>query len=71
MHDNGLQALELELDATAPAEVAALLDAHLADLAGAIRAARHRQTAELAAAGDAALQLIPRVLRRPILKMFG
>jgi hypothetical protein len=48
-----------------------LRDEDLADLATAISDARHRQSAELAAAGDAALSHIPRLLRVPLRKVIG
>jgi hypothetical protein len=51
--------------------VGALDDASLTRLSEAVRAARQRQAAELAAAGDKALALVPRLLRGPVRKMFG
>jgi hypothetical protein len=40
------------------------------DLAAAIRDAKRRQAAALAAAGEQALGLIPRILRGPIRRLF-
>lgn len=69
MAADALADLQQELGTTPPPGVAALAPEHLDDLAGAIRAARHRQAAELAAAGDQALKLVPRVLRGPIRRL--
>lgn len=67
----GSRTLKDELGGDPPAGIAALPDAQQAALAEAIRAAHRRQAAELAAAGDKALGLIPRVFRIPIKRMFG
>lgn len=67
----GAGALRRELGGDPPPGIAALSDAQLGELAGAIHAAQRRQAAELQAAGDKALGLIPRVLRIPIKRMFG
>jgi hypothetical protein len=67
----GIEALEAQLRAPAPAGIRGLDDAHLLDLAEAIGEARRRQAAELAAAGDEALSHIPRLLRVPVRKAFG
>jgi hypothetical protein len=67
--EEGLRALEKELRGRAPASVASLDDQALRDLGEAIRAARHAQAAELAAAGDRALAFIPRLLRGPIMRV--
>ncbi len=63
---SGLRALEAELRATAPQAIAQLSEAHLHDLAQAVRDARRRQAAELAAAGEKALGHVPRLLRAPV-----
>lgn len=68
---SALQALEHQLGGSVPPAVAALEDAELTTLAGAVGAARRRQAAELAAAGDKALGLVPRLLRGPVKRMFG
>jgi hypothetical protein len=67
--DNGLTALEAELRAPVPESCRRLSDEQLQDLTAAIRDARHRQTAALAAAGDRALGQLPRILRGPIRKV--
>lgn len=66
-----MRALEGELRAKPPAGLSRLEPAALRDLAQAITDARHRQAAELAAAGDQALRHIPRLLRGPIRRMFS
>ena len=68
---NGRRGLERELGGPPPPGVAALDDSQLEILAEAIRRVRHRQAAELEAAGDKALALIPRVLRGPVRRMAG
>ena len=69
MADEGLKALEAELRATIPDGVRAIGDERLKDLAGAVTAARHRQTAALAAAGNQALGHVPKLLRGPVRKI--
>ncbi len=69
--ENGLRALEAQLAGSVPPGVAQLDDRELRHLADSVRAARHRQAAELAAAGDQALRYIPRLLRGPIRKIVG
>jgi hypothetical protein len=71
MSNVGLKALERQLGAAAPAGLARLSSAQLEDLAGAVAEARHRQAAELQAAGDQALRHIPRLLRIAIRKVLG
>ena len=71
MSQDGLNELAAELRAAPPAGLAALDDEQLRDLAAAVREARHRQAAELAAAGNQALSHIPRVLRIPIRRVLG
>jgi hypothetical protein len=63
-------AIERELAASPPAGVRRLTAEQRDDLAQAIRDAKHRQAAALAAAGEQALGLIPRILRGPIRRMF-
>jgi hypothetical protein len=67
----GLEAVEHQLQAPAPAGLRNLAEADLLAFAAAVRAARNRQAAELAAAGDKAFALVPRILRGPIRRMFG
>jgi hypothetical protein len=71
LSDEGLKALERELRAPAPAGVRRLGDAELLDLATAITDERHRQTAALAAAGEAAFGQLPRLIRIPLRKVLG
>jgi hypothetical protein len=68
---NGLAALEAELGSAPPAGFARLSEEELSDLAAAVRDARRRQAAEVAAAGDRALSFVPRFLRGPIRKIVG
>jgi hypothetical protein len=51
--------------------VTRLGDAALTDLAHAIRDARHREGEALAAAGERALERVPRLLRGAIRKVVG
>jgi hypothetical protein len=60
-----------ELGAQAPPEVACLPPHNLEHLAGLIARARHRQAAEIAAAGERGLSLVPRLLRGPLRKALG
>jgi hypothetical protein len=71
MSQDGLKALASELRDNPPASLGALTDEQLNDLTSAIRDARHRQAAELAAAADRAASHIPRLLRGPIRKVLG
>lgn len=71
MKATGPNVLETELGGGAPAGLSALTPDQRDDLAAAIRAAKRRQTKALAEAGEAALNLIPRLLRGPVRKMFG
>lgn len=66
MAGKGLRALEAELRASAPGAIKQLSDDQLQDLAAAVREARHRQAAELTAAGEKALGHVPRLLRAPV-----
>jgi hypothetical protein len=63
--------LRRQLGADAPPGVGALAEADQRDLALAIRDARHRQNEALAAAGERALDKVPRLLRGPIRKVVG
>jgi len=60
-----------ELGASPPAAVAALSEAELEDLAGAVRDARRRQAAALARAGDEALGRLPRIVRGLVRRVIG
>jgi hypothetical protein len=71
MSTDRLKALDEQLGAPAPRALADLTDAQVRDLADSIRAARHRQAAELAAAGEQALRHIPKLLRGPVRKVVG
>jgi hypothetical protein len=64
-------AIERELAASPPAALGRLSPEQRDDLAAAIRDAKRRQAAALAAAGDQALGLIPRLLRGPIRRLFS
>jgi hypothetical protein len=70
MANDGLRVLEKELSGSVPSAIRSLEGEAVKDLAGAIREAKRRQTQELAAAGEQALDHIPRLLRAPIRKMF-
>ena len=69
MADAGLKALEAELRGKAPAGLCRLSDEELRDLAEAIRSARRRQAADLAAALEESLSHIPKLLRGPVRKV--
>jgi hypothetical protein len=69
--DDGLRALEAQLGGRAPAGIRRLDEERLRDLADALADARHRQAAELAAAGERAFGHIPRLLRGPVRKVLG
>ncbi len=69
MSNAGVRSLEQLLGTSLPNGVRELSDAALRDLADGVSAARHRQAAELAAAGDQALRLVPRMLRGPVRKV--
>jgi hypothetical protein len=71
VEQDGLMELEAQLGAPAPPGVAELPAAQLRHLAGSIHAARRRDTAELATAGDQAFAYVPRLLRGPIRKLLG
>lgn len=71
MANDRLTALAKELRAKPPAGLASLSTEELDDLTAAVRAARHEQAAELAAAGEKALGHIPRLIRGPIRKVMG
>lgn len=66
-----LGTLRSQLRVNPPKGFSALSEDELADLADALRDARHRQAAELQAAGDKAFGHIPRLLRGPIRKVMG
>lgn len=69
MSQDGLKALAKELRDTPPDSLGELSDEQLQDLTAAVRDARHRQAAELSAAGDRAASHIPRLLRGPVRKV--
>jgi hypothetical protein len=71
MSTDRLKSLDEQLGAPAPRTLAELTDAQIRDLADLVRAARHRQAAELAASGDQALRHIPKLLRGPVRKVVG
>lgn len=66
-----VRALEQQLGSKVPGGLAALAAEEIGDLAQAVRDARHRQAAELQAAGEKAFGHIPRLLRGPIRKVMG
>jgi hypothetical protein len=68
---DALKALEAQLRAKPPKGLAALSAEELEDLVEAVRDARHRQAAELQAAGEKAFGHIPWLLRGPIRKVMG
>ena len=63
--------LESQVRAEPPRGFSALSKAELEDLTGAIQDARHRQAAELHAAGERAFAHIPWLLRGPIRRVMG
>ena len=63
--------LARELRGPVPSEVARLSTSELSHLAGLIADARHRQAAEIAAAGERGLSFVPRLLRGPLRKALG
>lgn len=71
MSKDRLKMLDEQLGAPAPRALGELTEAQVRDLANSVRAARHRQAAELAAAGDQALRHIPKLLRIPVRKVVG
>jgi hypothetical protein len=71
MAQEALSQLREQLTGDVPEGVSKLADAELRDLAHAIRDARHREGEALAAAGERALERVPRLLRGPIRKVVG
>lgn len=71
MDEHAVRALESELGGKLPPSLARLDREDLRDLTEAVKEARRRQAAELKAAGEQALQHIPRVLRGPVRKIAG
>jgi hypothetical protein len=63
--------LREELGGPLPDGVSRLDAASLEHLADAIVAARRRQAAEIAAAGERSLGFVPRLLRAPLRKVLG
>jgi hypothetical protein len=68
---SGLAAVEAQIGSEPPAGLTRLSDEELNDLAPAIRAARRRLAAEIAAAAERALGYVPRLLRGPLRKVVG
>jgi hypothetical protein len=66
---DGLAELGRQLGSPPPTALADVAPEDLRDLAAALTAARRRQAEELAAAGEQALKLIPRVLRGPMRRL--
>ncbi len=66
-----MEELGRELRASPPSGLAQLKPDELHDLTAALRAARRRQAAELASAGEQALSFVPRLLRGPVRKIVG
>jgi hypothetical protein len=71
MTESALSQLREQLSGDVPEAVGRLGEAELRDLAHAIRDARHREGKALAAAGERALERVPRLLRGPIRKVVG
>ncbi len=71
MGEEAFADLAAQLRADPPRGLETLSTDELCDLTAAVRDARRRQAAELAAAGDQAYGHIPRLLRVPIRKMLG
>lgn len=71
MTQSALSQLREQLSGDIPEGVSRLGDAALTDLAHAIRDARRREGKALAAAGQRALDRVPRLLRGPIRKVVG
>lgn len=69
MSEEHLRGLRTQLSADPPRGLAELPGEHVAHLAEAIRAARHRQAAALEQAGEQAFGYVPRLLRAPIRKI--
>ena len=69
---DGADALRAELGADPPAELLERLDdAELSVLAGLVAAAKDHQVDELARGGEAALGIVPRLLRAPLRGALG
>ena len=71
MSESALSQLREQLSGDVPEAVSRLGEAELRDLMHAIRDARHREGEALAAAGERALERVPRLLRGPIRKVVG
>jgi hypothetical protein len=68
---SALSQLREQLSGDVPQGASRLGEAELRDLAHAIRDARHREGEALAAAGERALERVPRLLRGAIRKVVG
>lgn len=67
-----MRALEAELGGPAPDGLATLTDAQLQDFTERLRDAKRRQSGELQAAVEQALEIVPRMVRGPVRKiLFG
>lgn len=71
MADKRLQKLNTELGFAAPAELAVLTDAELAELASCLKQAKSAQKEQIRRAFDSALSHVPFLLRGPLKKMLG
>lgn len=72
MTPSALSSLEAQLGDRVPDGLAALADEELIDVADRLHDARLRQTQALDAAIGEALEIVPRLLRRPVRKiLFG
>ncbi|MBM7775377.1 hypothetical protein JOD54_005581 [Actinokineospora baliensis] len=71
MPDDPLTALRTQFRGPLPAAVEALPAEAALDLADAMRTARRRQTAHLAAATEDSLRQLPRVLRPLVRRVIG
>jgi hypothetical protein len=72
MSQTARRILKPELGGTVPGGLEGLTEEELTGFAAMLRAAKRRQSEELEAAVDEALEIVPRLLRRPVRKiLFG
>jgi hypothetical protein len=72
MSAKAIRELESELGAAAPAGLRSLTEAQLHGLADLLREAKRRQSGALESAVEAALEIVPRMVRGPVRKiLFG
>lgn len=71
MGNDAVKTLADRISGDLPAGIAALSEQHQQLLADALVEARRRQGAELAAAADASLKYVPKLLRGPVRKAVG